>query len=298
MLTGAITPMVTPTIENARDVDTDALRSFTRFLVDGGVHALFPCGSLGEFSSLTGEQRKLVLETVVENSTDVPVLAGCGGTNVGDVVHYVDDAATAGADAAVVVTPYYLKTDGDGLVDFYERVLERTSLPIILYDIPQLTGNEFTLEAVTELAAHDDVIGIKDSKGNFTFHQQLVESTPDSFAVLQGLAELAVPSLDIGSNGFVAGPGNVYPKTVSTMYETYYHNRESAIELWKTIVNPIVAATKPLPTAVGLKYLLACRGRDVGGPFPPLSPPSESDRDRLEQCYQRTSQQYQESTML
>lgn len=287
-ISGVIPPMVTPTTADRSEVDKEALSSFTEFLVDGGVDALFPCGSIGEFSSLTYVQRRNVIETVVENSGDLPVLAGCGGTSVGEVRNLIADTDNAGADAAVVVTPYYLPGTDDGFVDFYTRLAEESPLPIILYDIPSLTGSSLSVDVVAELATHENVVGIKDSTGDIIHHQRLIESTPESFQTLQGMAELAVSSLDIGADGFVAGPANVYPEPISDIYKAHQRgNRESAVRRWQTISNPIVTATRPLATSVGLKYLLRCRGRDVGGPFPPLSPPTPAARDRLDDCHKK-----------
>lgn len=292
---GAITPMVTPTTDDLSDVKTDALESFTKFLVDGGSHVLFPCGSLGEFSSLSREQRKAVIETVVANSADVPVLAGCGGTSLDEVRRLIDDAAGVGADAAVVVTPYYLNDGDAGLVDFYNHVVADSDLPIILYNIPSLADTQLSVEAVAELAEHEEVIGIKDSTGDIIYHHELIDSTPDSFFVLQGMAELAISSLDLGADGFVAGPANVYPDAVSSIYDSFDRgDRQQAIDLWRNVSNPIVAATRPLPTATGLKYLLQRRGRDVGDPLPPLSKPSSDDQKRLDDCHRKVSRRYTE----
>lgn len=289
--------MVTPTTDDLSDVDTVTLGTFTEFLVDGGVHCLFPCGSIGEFTSLTREQRSTVVETVVEHSDDTPVLAGCGATCSDEVRSLISDAADAGADAAVVVTPYYLNTSTEGLVNFYERLRRNTPLPIVLYDIPSLTGNHLPAEAVAELAAYEEIVGIKDSTGNFMHHQELIETTPESFSVLQGMAEFAISALDIGADGFVAGPANVYPDALSTAYDAYRRDdREEAIELWRTVSNPVVTATKSLPTAAGLKYLLRREGRDVGEPLPPLTPPTESDRDRLDECHRRLNREPQNIT--
>lgn len=292
---GAITPMVTPTTDDLSNVDTESLASFTMSLVEGGSHVLFPCGSLGEFSSLSREQRSVVIKTVVDHAADVPVLAGCGGTSYDEVDQLIEDAAVAGADAAVVVTPYYLNDGDDGLIDFYNRIIENSALPIILYNIPSLAGVQLSVQAVVELASNDEVIGVKDSTGDIIYHQRLVESTPDSFLVLQGMAELAISSLDLGADGFVAGPANVYPDALSAVYEDFRQgNRQRAVELWQNVSNPIVAATKPLPTATGLKYLLQCRDRGVGDPLPPLSPPSQQDRQRLDECYREVSHRYQD----
>lgn len=295
-LAGVIPPMVTPTTDNTSDVDTEALVSFTKFLVDGGVHGVFPCGSIGEFTSLTREQRSTVIETVARNSGDLPVIAGCGGTSVPVVSDLIADAAGKGADAAVVVTPYYLQSTGDGLETFYTRLIENTPLPIILYEIPSRTGNRLSIDVISKLADFPDVIGIKDSTGDVTRYQRLIESTPDSFTVLQGLTEFAIMSLDFGADAFVAGPANVYPEVLSTMYETYHQgDRELAIDLWKNVSTPIVAATKPVPTAAGLKYLLHCRGQNVGKPLPPLSVPSKQQQKRLEECHQKIQRWFQKN---
>lgn len=287
-ISGVIPPMVTPTTDDRSEVDRDTLGSFTEFLVDGEVDALFPCGSIGEFSSLTNEQRLDVIETVVANSGDCPVLAGCGGTSVGEVKNLIADADYAGADAAVVVTPYYLAGTDDGLVDFYDRLAEDSALPIVLYDIPSLTGTNLSVDVVADLASRENIVGIKDSTGDIIHHQRIIESTPESFQTLQGMAELAVSSLDIGADGFVAGPANVYPEPVSKIYEAHQRgDRESAIRRWQSVSNPVVTATRPLATSAGLKYLLHCQGRDVGDPLPPLSPPTEADKARLDRCHER-----------
>ena len=290
-LSGAIPPMITPKTNKRSEVDSGTLSSFTEFLVEGGIHALFPCGSIGEFSSLGRIQRTAVVETVVENADGTPVLTGCGGTSVPAVMESIADAEAAGADAAVIVTPYYLNADGDGLAAFYESVANKASIPILLYDIPSLTDNKLTVETVARLAAHPDIIGIKDSTGDIIHHQRLIEATPDSFNVFQGMAEFAVPALDIGADGFVAGPANVYPNAAATAYDAYRSgDRSGAVELWQDVLNPVVAATRPSATAAGLKYLLKKHGRDVGEPFLPLTEPSDAQRETLARCYDRMSE--------
>lgn len=117
--------MVTPTTGRG-GINMAALESYTEYLTDGDVHALFPCGSTGEFSSLTPEERRTVIETVAESADGLSVLAGCGGTSVSETVTLADDAHGACADAVVVVTPYYLATTQTGLREFYEVVATRS----------------------------------------------------------------------------------------------------------------------------------------------------------------------------
>jgi len=284
---GIIPPMVTPVTGPDGDVDTDRLRSFTGFLRDGGVHGLFPCGSIGEFPSLTREQRRTVVETVADAAGDLPVLAGCGATSLGDVRALVGDAARAGADATVVVTPYYLGADQTGLRAFYERLADDAELPILLYNIPQVTGQHLTVETVAALADHPGIVGIKDSSGELTYAYRAVEATPEAFTVLLGISELSVAALEAGADGLVSGPANAFPGRVTEMYEAYREgDRQRAVDLLGAVTVPVVNAIREPPTASALKYLLSCVGRDVGPPLLPLSDLDDAERSAIEDCYE------------
>lgn len=285
---GIIPPMVTPVTGRDGDVDVESLQSFTEFLVDGGVHGLFPCGSIGEFPSLTRAQRETVVETVVDAAGDRPVLAGCGATSLGDVRALVADAADAGADAAVVVTPYYLGANQAGLREFYELLADDAALPIVLYNIPQVTGQHLDVETVAALAEHDNIAGIKDSSGELTYAYRSVRATPDEFAVLLGIAELSVAALDVGADGLVSGPANAFPARVAEMYDAYRAlDRERAVTLANDVTIPVVNAIREPPTAAALKYLLECVGRDVGPPLVPLGELDPEQRAAIEDCQAR-----------
>jgi len=287
-LEGAIPPMVTPTEGPGGGVDVPALRSYTEFLVEGGVHGLFPCGSIGEFPSLTREERRTVIETVADAAGDVPVLAGCGATSVADVVALTEDAAGAGASAAVVVTPYYLGVDQAGLRGFYEAVADRSPLPVVLYNIPQRTGVTLGVETTVALAEHGNVVGIKDSSGGMAHVVRLIEETPDGFAVIQGLSMLATPSLDGGAAGLISGAANVFPAALASLYEAHRAGeRDRAVAIANGIANPLVTAYSDLPTAAALKHLVGLAGHDVGPPVLPLSPLDGDARAALADRYER-----------
>ncbi|WP_416840374.1 dihydrodipicolinate synthase family protein [Haloferax sp. DFSO52] len=290
LITGTVVPMVTPTTGRDGTIDERALTHYTEHLVKNGVHGLFPCGSIGEFSSLTAAQRRRVIETVVDAAGDTPVLAGCGDTSVGAVQEHVKTAADAGADAAVVVTPYYLSTTQRGLVDFYHDIAATTDIPLILYNIPALTGEKLDIETVIELSQHETIVGIKDTSGDSTYHRRLINETPDEFSVLQGSTELAVSSLDTGADGIIAGPANVFPGVLADVYNEHAAgNRDRAVELMNHVVNPILTATSEVPTAAGLKYLLTLTELETGSPLPPLPQLDESERAALRQSYQRAT---------
>jgi 4-hydroxy-tetrahydrodipicolinate synthase len=291
MLTsGAIVPMATPTVGRSGGVDESALRGYVETLTAAGVHGLFPCGSIGEFSSLSDADRRTVIDVTADAAGDVPVLAGCGDTSVSAVRDHVANATAAGADAAVVVTPYYLSTTQSGLVNFYREVAGDADIPIVLYNIPALTGHGLSRETVSELARLEGVIGMKDTSGDLTYFRDIVRNTPDEFAVLQGATELAVASLDVGADGIVAGPANVFPAAMAELVEAYRRgDRDRAVELLEDVANPVVSATSPIPTAAGIKYLCSLAGVDLGDPLAPLPELSDDQRRRLTRCFEDVS---------
>jgi 4-hydroxy-tetrahydrodipicolinate synthase len=283
---GVIPPMATPISDGA--IATDALRSFTTFLTDGGVHGLFPCGSTGEFSALTPTQRETVVETVCEESGDTPVLAGCGGTSVPMVEEHIERAASVGADAAVVVTPYYALSSQSGLERFFTTIADRSPLPVVIYEIPALTGQRLEPSTVGTLADHDSIVGLKDSTGDLRRLMEIFERTPEDFDVLQGATELSIATLDIGGDGMVAGPANVYPEETVALYEAHQAGEYArAVEIANQVTNEVVSACEPAPLAACIKYLLGRRGMDVGPPLLPIAPLEEADHARLDRCYER-----------
>ena len=291
-LSGTVVPMATPVESDGRGVDEAVLRAFTRSLVDGGVHGLFPGSSIGEFPSLTDDQIRTVVETVVEVAGGgTTVIAGCCNTSVGDVCALVGTAADAGADAAVVVTPYYLTTTQRGLVRFFERVAEDSPLPLLLYNIPSLTGNRLTVETVTELSEVESIVGLKDTSGNLAYQHEVIRATPASFAVFSGATASAAASLDLGADGLIAGPANVFPAELAALYEAHARgDRATVADLVGEVVLPTVSAYERTPTAAAIKYLVTLDRLDLGDPLPPLAPLSAGERDRLERRYREVAE--------
>ena len=291
-LSGTVVPMATPTHGSQRSVDTDALTQFTNRLVDGGVHGLFPGSSIGEFSSLTPTQNRRAVETVVEAAADeTTVMAGCCDTSVDAVLENIEAVDDAGADAAVVVSPYYLGTTQPGLERFFTTVADASSLPMLLYNIPQLTGNKLGVDLVKRLAAHDDIVGLKDTSGDLTYHHRIVTETPAEFAVFQGATELATASLEAGADGLIAGPANVFPGAMTALYEAYTRDAlGEAQRLMREVVTPFVSATSDVPTAAAMKHLVEQHGQDIGEPLPPLPQLTDDERAALNSTYRDISE--------
>jgi 4-hydroxy-tetrahydrodipicolinate synthase len=290
-LDGTVVPMATPTDRRRGTVDEGALERFTERLVDRGVHGLFSCSSIGEFPSLTDEQRASVVRTVVAAADgEVPVVAGCCDTSVEEVVGAAVQAEAAGADAAVVVVPYYLGTDQRGLMSFFEAVADGSPLPVLLYNIPALAGNDLAVETVAELAAHQSIVGLKDTSGDLDFLHGVIARTPTNFAVYQGATELASASLQLGADGLIAGPANVFPGELAALYEQYRAGDHDAVaRTMREVVAPLVAAMGDVPTAAAVKILLAEAGLDAGAPLPPLPVLDDAERERLVEQYREVA---------
>lgn len=287
---GIIPPMVTPVTSRRGGVDVPGLDRFTQSLVDGGVTGLFPCSSIGEFSSLSRAERREVIETVVENAEGLPVLAGCGGTCIPSIEGYIEDAADAGADAAVVVTPYYLDTNQDGLRATYEHLADRSPLPIVLYDIPSLTGQHLEVDTVVELSGHDGIVGIKDSSGNFMKHYEFVTATPESFFVLQGISGNALPSLAVGADGLVPGPANAFPAAHAAAYEAHEAGEYGRMsDLLDAVSYAVLSRFDGIPLQCGLKHLVSLSGHDVGPPMLPLPTLTDGQKSTLEAAHSAAS---------
>lgn len=278
--------MVTPVTGRSGDIDVSVLRQLTEHLVDHGVDGLVPCGTTGEFSSFSREQKRRVIRTVVDASGSTPVMAGCGATSTRDVTALVDDAAEAGADAAVVVTPYYHSGTQEGIERFFETVADASSLPVVLYHIPSQTGQELRPETVGRLADHRSIVGIKDSTGDIRYLDELVRTTPDDFSVLQGGVINAPTALTMGADGVVAGEANFVPSMVKRCYDAFDAGEfQSGVDPFQR-VNGMCRAFLDVPVISAVKYLTECAGFDVGPPLPPLSELDGETQSRLRDGYE------------
>jgi 4-hydroxy-tetrahydrodipicolinate synthase len=289
-ISGVIPPLVTPVEDRSGTIAVEELKRLTESLVDAGVDGLFPCGTTGEFPSLSREAREMVIEVVVDVADSVPVLAGCGGTNRDEVTEYIEHAAGAGADAVVVVTPYYLPGSQDGLRDFYTDIADVSPLPVVMYHIPARTGQELDAATVQELAKHESIVGIKESTGDTHYVQELLRSTPDSFAVMQGGVIDAPTTLRMGLDGVVPGQANYMPETVVEMYDAYRSGDDEAMTRALGQVNEVSRSFRKMPLVPAIKYLTKYSGFDVGPPLPPLAELDDQQKASLCIKFEKVSQ--------
>lgn len=214
-LKGFVPPLVTPVMENG-ELDAHLLKRLAQRVVDAGASAVFALGTSAEFSLLGEEQQKRVVATIVEAlGNKVPVVVGISDTGPTKVIQRLTWVQKAGAAAIVVCPPFYFPFTQEEIRRFYYDVLNASDLPLILYNIPNLAHNHLGVELVAELAANPQVLGIKDSGGDFAYFQRLltaVKAVRSDFAVMQGRECLSAASLLMGADGLVPGLGNLAPE--------------------------------------------------------------------------------------
>lgn len=284
---GIIPAMVTP-FDVEEELDEGALRQLVNHLIEGGVHGLFPVGSQGEFYALTLEEKQQVLEIVVEEAAGrVPVYAGTGAITTREVIALNKLAEQAGIDAVSVITPCFISPTQEELYQHYVAIADATSLPVLLYNNPGRTGGlNLSAKLVARLAEHPNIVGIKDSSGDFTLTAEYIRRTDDDFAVLLGRDTLIYAGLLHGAKGAIAASANVVPALVVEIYQAF-------VEGGLTRALEAQGRLAPLRLAFGLgtfpivvKEALNLIGISAGPARSPVGPISPESREELKQTLQ------------
>jgi len=217
--TGVGTALITPFTRGAA-VDEAGVKRLARRQIDGGVHFLVPCGTTGESPTLSMDERRRVVELVVEESNGkVPVLAGAGGYDTKEVIHAAAEMQKAGATGLLSVTPYYNKPTQEGLYQHYKAIAESTPLPIVLYNVPGRTGCNIEPATLARLAGVKNIVGVKEASGNMTQMAEVCRTVPAEFIVVSGDDALTVPLMSIGGRGIISVASNEMPAEMSQMVE-------------------------------------------------------------------------------
>lgn len=261
MFHGAMVAIVTP-FRNGR-LDTPALKKLVEFQVRNGTSGIVPCGTTGESATLSFEEHEKVIDVVIEAAKGrVPVVAGTGSNNTKEAVVLTRYAKKAGADAALVITPYYNKPTQKGLVAHFQAVAESVDIPIVLYNVPGRTGVNMAPETVARLAEVRNIVGIKEASGNLTQICEILRTTPKGFCVLSGDDALYYPMLALGAKGVISVVSNVAPKEMAEIYAAYAAGRterarELHFRLWP-LMQVLFVETNPIPakTAVAMMGLI------------------------------------------
>ena len=219
---GIIPPVITPMNED-ETVNEKELENQVNRLIDAGVHGIFAFGTNGEGYALDEEEKEQVLSAVIRTAAGrVPVYAGCGCVTTRDTIRMSQMAERLGADVLSIITPSFAAASQEELYCHYKTVAEAVHLPIVLYNTPARTGNALAPATVERLAEIDNIVGAKDSSGNFDNMLQYIERTKEkNFSVLSGNDSLILWNLLAGGTGGIAGCANVFPENMVSIYERF-----------------------------------------------------------------------------
>ncbi|MBE0604179.1 MAG: 4-hydroxy-tetrahydrodipicolinate synthase [Deltaproteobacteria bacterium] len=280
MFHGAITAIITP-FRNGR-LDVPALKKLVEFQVRNGISGIVPCGTTGESATLSFEEHEKVIQVVMEASAGrVRVIAGTGSNNTKEAVVLTRYAKKAGADAALVITPYYNKPTQKGLVAHFKAIAEEVDIPVILYNVPSRTGVNMTADTVARLSEIGNIAGVKEASGNLAQVCDILRSTPRTFCVLSGDDALYFPMLALGAKGVISVVSNVAPREMADLYDAFVSGRiatarEIHYRLWP-LMQALFIETNPIP----VKTAAAMMGMIKEEFRLPLCPMSDVNRKAL-----------------
>ena len=277
---GMATAMVTPMTPEG--VDYEALGRFIDFQLASGINALVAVGTTGESATLTPEERKKVISFTIDRVAGrVPVIAGTGTNNTLHAIDYSVSAAQAGADALLVVTPYYNKATQNGLIAHFTAIADKVDKPIILYNVPSRTGCNLLPATVEKLAEHPNIAAIKEASGNMSQVVELFARCGEKIDVYSGEDGLTVPMLAMGGMGTISVLSNVIPKGAVEMTDAFFAGdlrKAAALQCrYLDLINLLFCEVNPIPA----KAAVSAMGYGKEFIRLPLTPMEEGNRTKL-----------------
>ena len=273
-----------PTPFDENGVNISEFRKFLQFQIDNNVDALIVCGTTGESSTMTRDEKIIAINCVLEVANEkIPVIVGTGSNNTREAIEMSKIAERLGADGILVVTPYYNKTTQRGLIAHYKAIAESVSLPIILYNVPSRTGVNIEPQTCLELSKIDNIIAIKEASGNISQVAQISNLCGDNLYIYSGNDDQIVPICSLGGIGVISVLSNIKPKFVHDMvYDFLDGNIDKAIKMQLNVlplINSLFSEVNPIP----VKYALNELGFNFGVPRLPLVEFSDNNKNILRQ---------------
>lgn len=288
-LHGMFIPHITPFTKKGK-LDKDSLKTCVQFWLRSGISGLVSCGSNGEAPYLSREERKAVIETVVnEVNGRVTVIAGTGSISTQETIAYTKDAEDIGVNAALVVTPFYFKLSNREILEHYRTLANSINIPIILYNVQKFTNYSLEPNIIFQLVSEfDNIIGVKDSSGNIGAITETIRLVGNKISMLAGTAEVALPTLMMGGTGAIIAVANVFPKMCNALYESFKKEKlEEASKLQKQIayINEILVKKHNQLSAI--KEALNIIGLPAGYPRMPTLPLETKEKKEIRQLVEK-----------
>ncbi|MCH8021059.1 4-hydroxy-tetrahydrodipicolinate synthase [candidate division KSB1 bacterium] len=278
-LEGTFVALVTP-FKNGK-INEEKIRELVRLQIENGTDGIVPCGTTGESPALSEEEKNRVIEIVIEEAKGKAlVIAGTGTNNTEKSVKATAQAKEMGADAALVITPYYNKPTQAGLIRHFEAVAE-VNLPIMIYNVPGRTSVNMLPSTVEKLSKLDQIVAIKEASGDLNQVSEILTTCKDNIKVFSGDDSLFAPILAIGGVGVVSVVANLVPQYLKSLYEAFKSNEIVRMQQLHHQLFELCQAmfyeTNPAPVKTAMNLM----GMDVGELRPPLAPMSETNKEKL-----------------
>jgi 4-hydroxy-tetrahydrodipicolinate synthase len=281
MFQGAMVAIVTP-FKNGQ-VDEAGLRSLIEFQIANGTNGIVPCGTTGESATLSFKEHERVVEITVEQvNKRLPVIAGSGSNNTEEAIRLTQHAKNAGADGALMISPYYNKPTQEGLYQHFKKVAETVDIPIILYNIPGRTAVNMDPDTIARLAKIDNIVGVKEASGTMKQITDIIARCDNDFVVLSGEDYLTFPLMCVGGKGVISVTSNIVPRDMANLCNTFLAgNFKEAQKLYYKLLplcHALFYETNPAPVKAALAMMGKIESEEVRLP---LAPMSEGNRERL-----------------
>ena len=278
IFTGMATAIVTP-MHTDGSIDYEALSRFVEFQIDSGINGLVVMGTTGENATIEPEdQKKVIAYTVEKVAGRVPVIAGTGTNNTEHVLHNTRNACQVGADAVLVVTPYYNKATQNGLVTHFTAVADESTLPVILYNVPSRTGCNLLPKTVAKLSEHPNIAAIKEATGNLAQMIEIMHLCGDKIDVYSGEDGLTVPMMAMGAKGTISVLSNVAPRQSVAMTDACLRGDYAAAAKMQCDLLPLINALFSEVNPIPAKAATAAMGFGADALRLPLTSMEEQNR--------------------
>jgi 4-hydroxy-tetrahydrodipicolinate synthase len=280
MFKGAFTALVTPF--SGGQIDAQALRDHVDFQIEKGIDGLVPCGTTGEASTLSHDEHIEVVRITVEHAAGrVPVIAGSGSNSTSEALELTGRVKDIGADACLMITPYYNKPTQEGLYQHFSTIAGKVDIPIILYNVPGRTGVNMLPETVARLAKIPNIVGLKDATADLKQASYNCQLTPDDFTILSGEDALVYPLMAVGGSGVICVTSNILPGEMAQLCRDFLKGDVAQAQKMHHKLLPMCDAlfveTNPIP----VKAALAMMGRIKNELRLPLVPISDKGAETL-----------------
>jgi 4-hydroxy-tetrahydrodipicolinate synthase len=282
MFSGSMVALVTPFKDGK--IDWQSLERLLEFHINSGTHGIVPCGTTGESATLGHKEHHEIIERVIQAvNKRVPVIAGTGSNSTAEAVELTRGAEKAGADGALLISPYYNRPTQEGIYEHYKKVASAVSIPIIVYNIPGRTGSKIEPETLARLSEIKNVAGVKEATGSVDQAIDVIRLCGDSLAVYSGEDSLTFSLMALGGRGVISTVANVAPKDMSQLTDAcltgnWEKGRQLQFKLMP-LIRAVFLETNPIP----IKTALSLMGKCTAELRLPLTPMVEGNFQRLKQ---------------